>query len=123
MLCEDSGRPATDLVVLVKMALLQHLYGIRSLRRTRDEVEINITWDCVSISEQDIANGRAAVYVDKELQRASKEALQKLDSKDVIKVFPAAYARNHTSVLLKTPKTKTSVRTVYMPSTMAEMLV
>jgi transposase len=42
--CEDNGRPAADPVVLVKMALLQHLYGIRSLRRTRDEVEMNIAY-------------------------------------------------------------------------------
>ena len=42
--CEDNGRPSTDPVVLVKMALLQHLYGIRSLRRTRDEVEMNIAY-------------------------------------------------------------------------------
>ena len=82
-----------------------------------------LTWDCVSISEQDIANGHAAVYVDKELQRASKEALQKLDNKDVIKVFPGILASKHTSLLLKTPKTKTSVRTVYLPKTVAEMLV
>ena len=42
--CEDNGRPAADPVVLVKMALLQHLYGIRSLRRTRDEVEMNVAY-------------------------------------------------------------------------------
>ncbi|MDL2294203.1 IS1182 family transposase [Ruminococcaceae bacterium OttesenSCG-928-D13] len=42
--CEDNGRPAADPVVLVKMALLQHLYGIPSLRRTRDEVEMNIAY-------------------------------------------------------------------------------
>lgn len=42
--CEDNGRPSADPVVLVKMALVQHLYGIRSLRRTRDEVEMNIAY-------------------------------------------------------------------------------
>lgn len=41
---EDNGRPAADPVVLVKMALLQHLYGIPSLRRTREEVEMNIAY-------------------------------------------------------------------------------
>jgi len=29
--CEDNGRPAVDPVVLVKMVLIQHLYGIKSL--------------------------------------------------------------------------------------------
>lgn len=42
--CEDNGRPAADPVVLVKMALLQHLYGIRSMRQTVAEVNMNIAY-------------------------------------------------------------------------------
>lgn len=41
---EDNGRPSADPVVLVKMALLQHLYGIRSMRRTVEEVEMNMAY-------------------------------------------------------------------------------
>ena len=41
---EDSGRPAADPMVLVKMALLQHLYGIRSLRQTVMEINMNIAY-------------------------------------------------------------------------------
>lgn len=37
--CEDNGRPAVDPVVLVKMVLLQHLHGIKSLRQTVKEVD------------------------------------------------------------------------------------
>lgn len=29
--CEDNGRPGIDPVVLIKMALLEHLYGLPSL--------------------------------------------------------------------------------------------
>lgn len=32
--CHDNGRDGTDPVVLVKMVLLQHLFGIPSLRQT-----------------------------------------------------------------------------------------
>ena len=32
--CHDNGRPGTDPVVLIKMVLIQHLYGIPSLRQT-----------------------------------------------------------------------------------------
>jgi len=32
--CADNGRPAIDPVVLVKIVLVWHLYGIRSLRQT-----------------------------------------------------------------------------------------
>lgn len=41
---EDNGRPAVDPVVLVKMVLLQHLYGIKSLRQTVREVDMNIAY-------------------------------------------------------------------------------
>lgn len=41
---DDNGRPACDPVVLVKIALLQHLYGIRSLRQTVKEVDMNIAY-------------------------------------------------------------------------------
>ena len=34
--CQDNGRPAVDPVVLFKMVLIQHLFGIPSLRRTVD---------------------------------------------------------------------------------------
>jgi transposase len=42
--CEDNGRPAVDPVVLVKMILIQHLYGIRSLRQTVEEIKVNIAY-------------------------------------------------------------------------------
>ncbi|MEN6389372.1 MAG: IS1182 family transposase [Syntrophomonas sp.] len=42
--CEDNGRPAVDPVVLVKMVLIQHLFGIKSLRQTVKEVDMNIAY-------------------------------------------------------------------------------
>lgn len=39
--CHDNGRPATDPVVLVKMVLIQHLFGIPSLRQTHREIQVN----------------------------------------------------------------------------------
>ena len=30
--CKDNGRPSIDPVVLFKIVLIQHIYGIRSLR-------------------------------------------------------------------------------------------
>ncbi len=41
---EDNGRPSIDPVVLVKMVLIQHLYGLPSLRRTASEVEVNMAY-------------------------------------------------------------------------------
>ena len=41
---EDNGRPSIDPVVLVKIVLIQHLYGLPSLRRTADEVYLNTSY-------------------------------------------------------------------------------
>ncbi len=42
--CQDNGRPAVDPVVLVKMVLLQHLFGISSLRKTVEEINVNVAY-------------------------------------------------------------------------------
>ena len=41
---EDNGRPSVDPVVLVKMVLIQHLYGLPSLRRTGEEISVNVAY-------------------------------------------------------------------------------
>ena len=42
--CEDNGRGSIDPVVLFKMVLIQHLYGLPSLRRTASEVRVNMAY-------------------------------------------------------------------------------
>jgi len=42
--CSDNGRPSVDPVVLFKMVLIQHLYGLTSLRRTSEEVSLNVAY-------------------------------------------------------------------------------
>lgn len=39
---EDNGRPSVNPVVLFKMVLIQHLHGLPSLRRTAEEINLNI---------------------------------------------------------------------------------
>ena len=41
---EANGRPSVDPVVLFKMVLIQHMYGIPSLRRTAEEVSLNVAY-------------------------------------------------------------------------------
>lgn len=84
---------------------------------------MGLTWDCVVIDEKSIEQNDASIYVNKELQRVSKNALEKLNDKDVIKVFPAVLSSNNTSLVLKKPKTRTSVRKIWLPTTVARMLV
>lgn len=40
--CPDNGRPRVDPVVLFKIVLIQHLFGMPSLRRTVAEIQVNI---------------------------------------------------------------------------------
>lgn len=42
--CPYNGRPSVDPVVLFKMVLIQHLYGLSSLRRTADEIAMNVAY-------------------------------------------------------------------------------
>lgn len=42
--CPDNGRPSIDPVVLFKIVLIQHLFGIPSLRRTVAEIQVNIAY-------------------------------------------------------------------------------
>lgn len=42
--CADNGRPSVDPVVLFKIVLIQHIYGIPSLRRTLEEIRMNMAY-------------------------------------------------------------------------------
>lgn len=42
--CANNGRPSVDPVVLFKMVIIQHLYGLDSLRRTAEEVSLNVAY-------------------------------------------------------------------------------
>lgn len=66
---------------------------------------LGLTWDNVHISDEDIAKDDAYVFIDKELQRASKCTLETLDKKDVYHIFPPPMPNTSTRVVLKKPKT------------------
>ena len=84
---------------------------------------LGLTWDCVDISPESIAAGRASIYIDKELQRVNVSALDTLDDIEVIRRFPSRTSLCSTVQILKKPKTESSIRTVFLPRTVAEMLV
>ena len=84
---------------------------------------LGLTWDCVDISPESIEAGKAYVYVNKELQRVSKSVMKTLEKKDVLRVFPELRESNKTVLVLKKPKTETSIRKIFLPKTVAEMLI
>lgn len=84
---------------------------------------LGLTWDCVEISPEAIAENRAFVYINKESQRVKKSSLKDLDGKDVLMVFPSRHKTTTTVRILKTPKTESSIRKVFLPKSVANMLV
>ena len=44
--CPDNGRPSMDPVMLIKIPFIQYLYGIKSMRQTMKEIEVNIAYRC-----------------------------------------------------------------------------
>ena len=42
--CQDNGRPSMDPVMLIKLPFIQYLYGIKSMRQTCKEIEVNVAY-------------------------------------------------------------------------------
>lgn len=82
-----------------------------------------LTRDCVDVSQEAVEEGKAFIYINKEYQRVSREALKALDGKDIILAFPPEGELCKTVRVLKGPKTERSYRQVYLPQSVAEMLI
>lgn len=82
-----------------------------------------LTWDCVHISDADIMNKNARLRVEKVLARVDAEALQAVGNQDILYTFPILVpGKAKTRLVLKKPKTESSVRTVWIPESLAEIL-
>ena len=42
--CLDNGRPSMDPVMLIKIPIIQYLYGIKSMRQTIKEIQVNVAY-------------------------------------------------------------------------------
>ena len=86
---------------------------------------VGLTWDNIHISDADIASDNAYLCVEKELVRVREDSLAVLGEEEIIKKFPRTmYLEDASTVIvLKTPKTETSNRVVWLPKTVAELLV
>ncbi len=83
---------------------------------------LGLTWDCVHISDDLIEKNAAWIFVEKQLQRISAEAAEAIDSGSIRLKFPSTNTKVKTILVLKDPKTRSSVRKIYLPRTVAEML-
>lgn len=83
---------------------------------------LGLTWDNVHVEDADITADDAYVYVDKELTRASKRAIEMLGEKDIYYTFVPLMPNTSTRLILKKPKTDSSIRKVWLPKTLAYIL-
>lgn len=62
------------------------------------------------------------LYIDRVIDRVDKKLIEKLSKMDILFKFPNLYPGTRTVIVLKQPKTEGSIRTVYIPETVAKKL-
>lgn len=115
----DTIRKALDECTDSKLYIAMNLAFACSLRI--GEI-LGLTWDNVHISDEDIATDNAHIFVDKELTRATKQAIETLGEKDIYHIFTPLMPNTSTRIILKKPKTDSSIRKVWLPKTVAYIL-
>lgn len=80
------------------------------------------TWKNVHIEDENIATDNAYIYIEAELARASKQAIETLGEKDIYHIFTPLMPNTSTRIILKKPKTDSSIRKVWLPKTVAYIL-
>ncbi len=138
------GRNPFENVVLPKVEYKKRdIWDAETIRKALDEckdgklyIAINLAFACsmregeilgaiwpnVHISDDDIARDDAYIYVDRELERCSMNAIKTLNEKDIYYIFPSLKPNTSTRLVLKKPKTDSSVRKVWLPKTVAYIL-
>lgn len=94
------------------LALAIHLTFAASLRKGE---LLALTW-------QDIDFSRNTLRIDKTLARISRDAVNQVNQREILHRFPPVSGRQRTVLVLKQPKTESSVRTVYLPPSLMALL-
>ena len=87
---------------------------------------LGLQWSNVFMDDKAIINGEAYIKIDKELSRCSNESIQALErvnrSTIVLKIPQIQPKKATTTLVLKSPKTESSNRIVYLPQAVIEEL-
>lgn len=94
------------------LGIAVHLAFAGSLRK--GEI-LALTWSDVDFKS-------SSICVNKTLKRVRKDAIQALNRNDILYQFPAVFDEGRTVIVLKHPKTRSSIRTVYLPSYVIDLL-
>ena len=116
----DTFIQALDLAEGTLLGLCMHLAFSCSLRV--GEI-LGLTWDDVIIDEKACLSDNARIKVEKEMSRIPCRCLEAIGEKEVYRVFPTSKKDASTRLVLKSPKTKSSNRIVWLPETVAELLI
>ena len=95
-----------------KLHLIVHLAFMCSLRPGET---LALTWDCVDFENNSIS-------INKTLQRVYKDALDKLSNDTLIHVFGSVDPDAKSTLILKTPKTRASVRKIFISKPLKDEL-
>lgn len=80
---------------------------------------LGLTWDDIHLAEN--GGDTSWLQVSKTLLEVNKQAAA-TEGRDILMVFPSAKSNSSMSLILKKPKTKHSIRKVYLPRTTADIL-
>ena len=81
---------------------------------------LGLTWNDIHFAEDD--DGASWLHVTKTLLEVSRQSVAATEGRDILMVFPSAKSNSSMSLILKKPKTKNSIRKVYLPRTTADIL-
>ena len=115
----DTIRKALDECTDSKLYIAMNLTFACSLRI--GEI-LGLTWDNVHVEDEDIAADDAYIFIDKELARCSKQSIEALGEKDIYHIFTPLLPNTSTRIVLKKPKTDSSIRKVWLPKTVAYIM-
>ena len=115
----ETIRLALDQCIDSKLYIAMNLAFACSLRM--GEI-LGLTWKNVHIEDENIATDNAYIYIEAELARASKQAIETLGEKDIYHIFTPLMPNTSTRIILKKPKTDSSIRKVWLPKTVAYIL-
>ena len=86
---------------------------------------LGLQWSHVHITEESLQDNSSVLEIRQELKRCDKEALRALEGKkrsNVYFTFPETKEDCKTSLVLKMPKTESSIRDIYIPNSVAKAL-
>lgn len=115
----ETIRTALDQCTDSKLYIAMNLAFACSLRM--GEI-LGLTWKNVHIEDENIVADNAYIYIEAELTRASKQAIEMLGQKDIYHIFTPLMPNTSTRLILKKPKTDSSIRKVWLPKTVAYIL-